>query len=291
MGSPTRHFAERWSNTPRFVAVLLTALLFGPDAAQAQLRIVNYNTAEAARPGIDIILESIGDEIRNGFSKPIDVLALQEQTSYSTTTQAVLNELDGIYGAGVYALVQLDGNTTGAGRPGLIYNTTTIQVIDQDAFGSVGSASNQQPRATLRYRLRPVGYDNADFYIYNSHYKSDTDATSQNRRFVEANSIRTNLTNGSNALGEGAHVIYTGDHNMYTAGEAAFQKLLEAGNGQAFDPLNLIQFDPGTSAKENGEWNANSAVSYAHTQVAVRNRLQLGGRWHGRPLRLPALDG
>ena len=68
----------------------------------------------------------------------------------------------------------------------------------------------------MRYKLRPVGYDaSADFYAYNNHYKAGSTTTDEDRRQIEANSIRSNATYGSNALGEGAHAIYAGDHNLY----------------------------------------------------------------------------
>ena len=115
--------------------------------------------------------------------------------------------------------------------------------------------------------MRPIGFDDAaQFYIYNSHYKASQDTppstTNQDRRNAEAIAIRNN----SNALGDGAHVIYAGDHNLYTAAEPAFQTLIAAGSGQAVDPLNLTTVDPSPSIKGNGEWNTNSAVAFAHTQ-------------------------
>ncbi len=262
-------FVHRNCRLSLCAACALLACLVLLDHAAAQLRIVNYNTAQGARSGIDIVLKSIGEELRNGIAKPIDILALQEQTSFTTTTQDIVNGLNGLYGAGTYALVPLNGGTTGAGRPGLIYNTQTVQVLAQSAFGTTNSTN--QPRQTLRYRLRPVGYDSAaDFYLYNAHFKagqgfdSGASVSNEDRRLVEATAIRNN----SNALGQGTHIIYTGDFNLVTAGEPAFQKLLEAGNGQAFDPLGLTQFDDNPGTTLNGEWRNNNspAVRAAHTQ-------------------------
>ena len=79
--------------------------------AHAQLRIVTYNTATAdpeggittPRAGMDIVLQSIGEELRNGIAKPIDVLLLQEQYTMDITTEAFVVLLNGIYGAGTYA--------------------------------------------------------------------------------------------------------------------------------------------------------------------------------------------
>ena len=65
------HFISRLSATAVTAAILLTNL------AQAQLRIVDYNTAGGPHTGLDAVLQAIGSELTNGFSKPIDVLSLQ----------------------------------------------------------------------------------------------------------------------------------------------------------------------------------------------------------------------
>src|SRR5207253_1572307 len=107
----------------------------------------------------------------------------------------------------------------------------------------------------------PVGYDSsADFYVYNSHYKSDTDATSQTRRDDEAQAIRLD----ADALGANQNIIYTGDFNVYNSSEAMYQTLTSAntppggtnpGYGRAFDPIGK----PGT-------WNNTGSFTNIHSQ-------------------------
>lgn len=202
---------------------------------------------------MDVILQAISAETTNGFARPIDVLALQEQTSVSSTTQAIVDLLNGIYGAGTYARGTLDGGTSGAGRPGLVYNTHTVQLLGELAFGTVSTSA--QARQTLRYQLRPVGYTStADFYVYVNHYKAGTTSTDQTRRNVEATTLRAN----ADALGPGVHALYTGDYNIQSSFEASYQTLLAPGNGQAFDPLNA----PGT-------WHDNYSFLPIHTQSPV----------------------
>ena len=151
--------------------------------AQAQLRIVTYNTTGAPRTGMDIILKSIGEETRNGIAKPIDVLLLGEQTlpgggaganNPSPSTQQFVTLLNSIYNnPGItYAM----SNRTGVGdtTQTIVYRTQTTQTIQPaDAI----SIPNAAPRDTLRFRVRPVGYttSGADLYIYNSHYKASQD--------------------------------------------------------------------------------------------------------------------
>ena len=237
------------------LAYLVTALLVGLEAsAVAQLRIVTYNTANSGdgsspttpRSGMDIVLQAIGNESRLGIARPIDILALQEQASSATTTASIVSLLNNIYGAGTYARSNFEANTFGAGRPGLIYNTQTVQLISAIGVGNIsGSGASRQP---VRYQLRPVGYQsNADFFLYNSHYNS----SSEPRRNVEAQMIRAN----ADGLGQGASAILAGDFNIDSSSESMYQTLLASGNAQSFDPLNL----PGT-------WNNNSSLRITHTQ-------------------------
>jgi hypothetical protein len=203
--------------------------------APAQLRIVDYNTTGGPNAGLSTVLEAIGNYVVNGFAKPIDVLALQEQTSSATTTQQIVNLLNSIYGAGTYARATLDGGTTGGGggRPGMIYNSSTIQLIGQSTVGTVDTSG--QARQGLRYQLRPVGYGpSADFYLYSNHYKAGDSEPDRDRRRVEALALRMDL----DGLGEGTHAILAGDYNVYDSFESSYQTLLSPGPGQAFDPIN-----------------------------------------------------
>lgn len=243
----------------------LLALLvvpFNSPAACAQLRIVTYNPTGAPATGIDVVLKSIGEELRNGIAKPIDVLLLQEQanpspgaSNPSPDTQQFVTLLNNLYNnAGItYAM----SNRTGGGdtTQTLVYRTQTVQLIGDAAIGTISAVG--APRQPVRFQLRPVGYDSsADFYIYNSHYKASAaidDPAAPGRRNVEATSIRTS----SNALGEGAHVIYAGDHNFYDfdSDEPAWGTLTASGAGQANDPISQV-----------GTWHNNSSFAAVHTQ-------------------------
>lgn len=229
----------------------LTSLVVASGYCRAQLRIVSWNTAGGPREGIGDILAAIGNESVNGVSRPIDVLSLQEQSSFITTTQAIVDELNAIYGAGTYVQGLVDGDTSGAGRPGLIYNIQTVALLDTVAFGTVDTSA--QARQTLRYEL---GAGNTSFYLYSNHYKASTGSTNENRRLVEATAVRAD----ADALGDGTNIIYTGDFNIRSSTEASYQELLSAGNGQAFDPVNA----PGT-------WHDNASFRQWHTQAPSTN--------------------
>ena len=141
--------------------------------AFGQLRVVQYNVSEV-RTGLDTVLSAIGTESREGIARPIDVLTVQEQMSLTGSTQDIVNLLNGIYGAGTYARGTVTGGSTGGGRPAIIYNTQTVQLLGETTVGTTSSTG--PARQTLRYQLRPVGYTStADFYLYSSHYKAGQD--------------------------------------------------------------------------------------------------------------------
>ena len=207
----------------------------------------------AQTTGFATIVEAIGEETYSGFAKPIDVLLLQEVTDNNGAngdTQQIVNVLNGIYGTGVYDHGVVEGSSTSSIRQGVVYNTETVELINEVAFGSL--AAGQQERQTMRYQLRPVGYDSsADFYAYNNHYKAGSTGSDQSQRLAEA----TQLRNNADALGDGVNLMYVGDYNMQSSSQAAFQELLSSGPGQVLDPINRL-----------GSWNNNGSFADVHTQ-------------------------
>lgn len=231
------------------------ALEFRRLLAVGDLRIANYNVLGFdGTPSADVgtIIKAIGDEVYNGRSRPVDVLAIQEVRSQATTTAAVVSQLNAIYGAGKYARGNLNGSALSANETmGLIYNTSTIQLVSEVGIGTTGT--NGAPRQPIRYQLRPLELPAGnDFYLYNSHMKASDTASDQARRNVEATTIRAD----ADALGAGTHIIYAGDFNLKTSSEAAYQTMLSAGAGQARDPLNRP-----------GNWNGNAAFTDIFTQA------------------------
>jgi hypothetical protein len=245
------------------------ALAAGAPPVHAQLRIVDYNIAQNSQfnsdpSGLNTILAAIAAESVNGIARPIDVMANQELSENGADGAFIVDELNAVYGAGTYAAAPIPGNalTGGNGLPTLIYNTTTVTLLETLAFGNVGEMVNQQPRSTMRYKLRPVGYDAAaDFYIYNSHYKSDDNANDKARRLVEATSIRAN----ADALGASAHALYVGDFNIKSSSEDMYVHLLSPGAGQAVDPIDKSEDVNGNPVT----WSDNATYKSIHTQGPV----------------------
>lgn len=244
-----------------------TVVVSGPlvSPARAQLRIVSMNGANADTPAprtpwMNTILSAIGSTVSNdptsandsgsGIAKPIDVLALQEVQSGGTTSAAYASLLNSMYPGANYQYSTLNGASTGSGTQGLVYNANAVTLVAATLVGTASTGS--QPRQALRYQLRPAGYGSAaDIYVYNSHYKSDTGSTNEQRRDDEATAIRAD----ADALGAGKNIIYVGDLNVYTSTEPMYQTLLAAGNGKAYDPIN-----------KPGSWNNNATYKAIHTQ-------------------------
>ena len=254
---------EKHPSRPLRTASCALVALAWAYSADAQLRVVSLNGANASsanagpRAGMDLILADIGarpsDDPTTAGTPDIvvrpSVVFLQEVSSAATTSAQYASLLNSLYPGANYQFSALNGVTTGGGTQGLVYDASVVELVGATALGTPSVAGI--PRQVLRYQLRPVGYDAAaDIYVYNAHMKSSNDTTSRDRRLQEATLIRAD----ADGLPDGTNVMYVGDFNVYTSNEVAYQKLLSAGNGQAFDPV----ASPG--------WGENNASRAVHTQ-------------------------
>jgi hypothetical protein len=216
-----------------------TTLLIGTwnvGIADAAYRLGSYET----------VLAAMGQEYAYyGTPQAPDIITVEETRSNARSgaradTDYLTGLMNDAYGGG-YDHGTLDGQSRGGGTEGVIYNTQTIALLDEQAVGITSPTGTV--RQELRYLFRPLGYDDgsADFYVYVGHYSAD----SASRRNVEALQVRAD----ADALGDGVHILYTGDFNAHSSNEAAERTLLSAGSGQAFDPINRL-----------GEWFDNSAM-------------------------------
>lgn len=240
------------------LAVVVAIVSLGWSAsATAQLRIVNYNVnnsdpaAFGPRTGMDAVFRGMNASAKAGFARSIDVLILEEAESVATTGTAYAALLNSVTSGTSYRRSTVDADSTGSGRPIAVFNSSSVSLIAEKKIGSI-SGTASQPRQTMRYQFRPVGYDaTADFYVYASHYKASTGAANEAERNVEARAIRAD----ADALGQGASIIYAGDLNFYSSSESGFQTLTGTGNGQAFDPVNRV-----------GSWSGSTTYKDVHTQ-------------------------
>ena len=211
--------------------------------------------------GLATVLQAIGQESLNGNARPINVLALQELSwtgsGPSSTLQIVVNDLNSIYGAGTYAYDPTydptDGDLTGNGPSGLIYNTKTIADLGAESIGTVSGSC--MARAPMRYELQPVdGNSSSAFYLYVSHAKQGTGTSNENRRNQEAQEIVADAA----SLGPAVNHIYCGDFNFDGSSEPSYQTYIAAGNGKANDPANPV-----------GNWTESSAFTGIFTETAT----------------------
>ncbi len=259
-------------------------------AAQTRtLRVVTYNIeddidgATVPLPGLiappantnDVqaggVLEGIGEEIPGSDpAQPLDVLALQETTGNTITVTPIVNGLNSFYNApGMYAMSSYQATEEGGdvadgnGPNALVYNTKTLQLlasvpVDPPGGTSKLGSSSGEYREVMRYELAPAGMTPTatnEFYIYVSHYKSGTTSADLTDRAGEAVIIRNDEANN---LPTGARVLYVGDYNVTTSGEASYQTMLAVNapngtpQGQGIDPMN-------PSGAANINWGTNTA--------------------------------
>jgi endonuclease/exonuclease/phosphatase family metal-dependent hydrolase len=225
----------------------LSALFLGLSSSHAsagagRLRIVDWNIeadiggVTTPRTGFNTVLQGMGNELISGSAQPIDILALEETTSNSTTVQPILNMLNGDYAGANYMMsayqASVSGNnpTNGNGPNAVVYNANAVKLVSSTGVGAPLGAPNGEYRQVVRYEFQPIG-GATSFYLYVSHMKSGTTFADANARGLEASIIRTDEL----SLPAGSSVICSGDLNSNPP-EAEFTNFTAAGPGQLFDP-------------------------------------------------------
>lgn len=251
--------------------VVMTILMFAAPA-WAELRIVSMNASNVGsatsgpRPGMDSILSAIGSAESDdptmpgtsGITRPIDVLLLQEARNNATTAASYAALLNSIHSTGVYSAGTLDGGTTGSGTQVIVYNSTTVRLMESTAVGV--SSTTGQPRQSLRYRLRPVGLISpaADVFVYNVHFKAGGTGTDEARRLVEAEAIRSD----ADLLPANSNILVAGDLNVPNSTDDSYARLLSPGLGAVVDPIS-----------KPGNWSDGTTFLAIHTQSPYRQSL------------------
>jgi endonuclease/exonuclease/phosphatase family metal-dependent hydrolase len=269
-------------------------------AQSSQLRVASYNIeadvsgVTTPRDGLYQVLEGIGEENIGGDVQPLDILALQETTSNSTTVAPIVSNLNSFYGGtAVYAQSPVQGGQHGSANVGngpnaLVYNTTTLQLLNSVGVGTPGGIANGEYRQVMRYEFEPVGGTAASiFYVYVTHSKSSVDDTGaalfadENSRSEEAAIIRADEGALATAGNPNPRVLYMGDFNLSgsalvsNSGQSvsAYQTITAPGQGHAVDPFN-------TGPQNNNEtWDDNAAFKSLFSETAknlqYRDDLQL----------------
>jgi endonuclease/exonuclease/phosphatase family metal-dependent hydrolase len=199
----------------------------------------DINGATTPLPGFNTVLQGIGNEIIAGDAQPIDIMALEETTSNSTTVAPIVTMLNGDYAGANYQVTPYQATESGNdaadgnGPNSLVYNANTVQLLASVGVGTPGGSSNGEYRQVVRYEFEPVG-GSTPFYVYVSHMKSGTTSTDATDRGEEATIIRNNEA----TLPANSSVLYTGDLNSAPP-EAEFTNFTASGQGEAYDPASF----------------------------------------------------
>lgn len=201
----------------------------------------------------------------NGRMAP-DMIIGQEMDSDAGATAflSALNTAAGSPGDWQRSNDTLTGST-GSNDLVLFYRTTKFSLvggpINISTPGSVGSNSNQAPRAAYRWDVKITGNSNTNevLAVYGNHMKAGDQVADQVRRQPTCDDIRNN----ANSLGANYQFLYGGDTNTQTSSQTPYQTLVGSSannNGRFFDPINTP-----------GSWNNNNSFRFVHTQDPVFN--------------------
>jgi endonuclease/exonuclease/phosphatase family metal-dependent hydrolase len=233
------------------ILLVCFACQWNPQVAIAAIRVVAYNTENNPDDAnedawFNTIFSAIGNESINGLSKRLDVLIVSEtDTGSSARLVQILNDL---YGVDTYDVnTSSTSQAAGGDQTGVVYDTSTLTLLDSSDLTNIGL------RPVLRAHFRLVGQTgpNSEFYVYAVHLKASDGVSDRAARAAEVINLRAN----ADALGEGAHIIFGGDFNLYRSSEVAWTNMLAAGDAQAFDPLNRP-----------GDWHDDPAFISLHSQ-------------------------
>jgi hypothetical protein len=287
-----------------FLIPVLTALLAiaGPGFGQV-LRVVTYNTANDLGPsGGDTnapttngpagrVLQAIGALNVSGATRPIDVLALQESayftgTGANPTAQAFANVLNALYPGNTYAVAALvngttTGPTAGNGPSTLVYRTSSVQLLSQQALGTPnGSGISRQ---VMEYQFQPIGYPaSAQFYLFNDHFKAGTTTSDNDRRGFEAGLITTTV----NGLPANTPIIFAGDYNpTNNSADQGYQGVVTGPtSNRGIDPLNPTNitqnWSANTSAFRAMETESSSSMNFRDDFLLNSPAMQSGSAIH-----------
>lgn len=256
--SSTRAFQVRGIHAWCCAAIL--AGLAG--TAHGQVRCFSWNIAKAIGDPVaieDVFAEAAADD-KPGFALAPTIIALQEVTSSARNEifSIIEDAIPGVpYAEATYT--SLGGEDGSGGAQLLVYRSDIFEEIPSGHR----DISTGAGRDADRWQLRLIGSsdDAGIVWVYSMHLKASNSSSSASTRLAGAEAIRSD----ADGLPSGSNIVYLGDYNIYSNGEAAYAEFLSSGSGRAEDPL-------GT-----GSWSgASNAIK--HTQSPrVSSRGLVGG--------------
>ena len=208
--------------------------------------------------------------------EPSRVDTMRKIMRYVEPDLLMVNELESLYGTN--QILNFAMNTDGVTHyaAATFYNgpdTDNMLFYNSDKFGLI---QQFQISTVLRdiseyhlYYKEPnmnASTDTVYLWAYSCHLKAGSFQSDEDQRGVEATQFKSYLDN----LNRSGNLILGGDFNMYTSAEAACQTILNDGNVQFNDPINLL-----------GGWNNNSFYQNIHTQSTRTSTGFAGGSTGG----------
>jgi len=195
--------------------------LFFFSAAQAQIRVVNYNIAklQGDRDSLKQVLTLASEDEARGKALPVSIFLFQE------VSQGNEKKLHKMLGA-AYSMGTYTNQGESGGAQAMFYEST--QLIEQvashhDIFTGAG-------RYADRWELRGVGEnEGVSLWVYSTHLKASKGSNNKDQRLIGVKAILEDIA----TLPDLAHVLDAGDMNFYSNNEPAYAAFVEI----LIDPL------------------------------------------------------
>lgn len=240
------------------LSLVLSGAFMASTPVSAQLRVTQWNVTNYTSGRISDFQTAIYSEFQGRSMRP-DIFVGQEFVSQTAVNNflSILNTAPGSPGDWVAAPF-FDGTDT---DNAMFYRSSKVRflgmsVIYAPVATSDPSYTSDQPRATVRYDVQPIGYTGvtSKMAIYSSHMKSGSASTDIARRLKETTRIRTDAGN----LPAGWNFMICSDTNTQSSSQSAYQQLvgtLSGAAGRFYDPINRP-----------GSWENNATYQNIHTQ-------------------------
>ncbi len=248
---------------PYFRLISLVILMHSAAFAQDTLRYMSYNILNYGLPystcseaNNNVSVKDL--HLRTVFSyvQP-DILAVCEMISQSSNAQRLLDSVINFVGPMTFAKAAMTSFSGGDLANMIYYDPGKMVLQSQDAVITSLRDINLYHFYLLTPDL-PVTHDTVHFTAIIAHLKAGSGSSNEQERAQ----MTSTLMNYLYAQGDQGNKVLSGDFNLYSSFEQAYQNLINFNNPtyRFFDPLNLP-----------GDWNSNSLFSGIHTQSTHLN--------------------
>ncbi|MEZ5083738.1 MAG: hypothetical protein R2750_09850 [Bacteroidales bacterium] len=231
-----------------FILLVTYQIVFGQDT----IRLMHYNLLNYGNyfSGCTSTNNNVND--KNEYLKVIvdyvkpDIITVNEISDDEFYHDLILTDVLNIGGINYFTRPYLPNSSNSPIMNQVYYNTQKFTLL-----GNTALPTNYRDIDVLKFRVNTSG--NVEDIFLNcavAHLKAGDEPE---ERGYEVNQLMNYLNNSSAA----GNYTFSGDFNIYTASEPAFQNMLYYPNAAVrfYDPVNQI-----------GSWNSNSYFAGVHTQ-------------------------